>query len=239
MTKYLPGKYVYCISELPSAEGIELGKIGLFDDTVRFISYKGIGAFVGDLKSVKIVPNIETITGHQRVVEASRKICTTLPVKFGVIFSSDNGVREMLAKDYQKYKSKISNLRGKDEFGVKVMEVRTPATETKSTKPRSVYNPGAGTDYLMSLKREETQRMDRLMNKEKKKEIIDKELSEFCERTINLGTDVPQMMLNNAYLVKRSDQQAFISKVDTIREELGREGLLVHVSGPWAPYSFC
>jgi hypothetical protein len=239
----LAGKYVYCICDLAPTD-IEIGNIGLFDGPVRFVSYRGIGAFIGDLQSEKITPDIETITSHQRVVEASRKLSTTLPVKFGVIFNSDKGVKEMLSKDFEKYRAKISSLKGKDEFGVKVLEANNGESDVGEAKPKSPSSPlrssgRSGTEYLLALKHEETIRMERLRSREKWRQAINDELSGLAERSVTLRADIPQILLNCAYLVKRSNQETFLSRAELLREKNSSKGLLVHVSGPWAPYSFC
>jgi gas vesicle protein GvpL/GvpF len=235
----LAGTYVYCISDLST--GRELGNIGLFDGPVRYVGHKGIGAFVSTLQSERINPELEMIMAHQRVVEESRKLSTTLPVKFGVIFNSDKGIKELLAKDFEKYSSKLAAFRDKDEFGVKVIQTskqEVPRARIAS-KTKTVRAAGAGTEYLTRLREEEAARTERLQNKEKAAEMIRKQLSEFAEKDALLRTDLPQILINGAFLVKRSNQEAFTSQIETIRKQIGDDGLLIHVSGPWAPYSFC
>jgi hypothetical protein len=54
-----------------------------------------------------------------------------------------------------------------------------------------------------------------------------------------LKSDVGEIVLNAAYLVDRSKARAFDAKVKELRERYEREGMTIHRSGPWAPYSFC
>jgi hypothetical protein len=223
------GRYVYCISELPC----ELGSLGLYAKPVRCLEYSGVVAFVSDVSSDKITPDVETISGHQRVVEASRKVSTTLPVKFGVMFQNDAGVKKMLATNLEQYKTKLASFRGKDEFGVKVIESGSSKPAGKKTGAKK------GTEYLMELKRDEAARMERLRAREKVKERVDLELAGTVDASASLRTDLPQILVNAAYLVSQSRQESFSRKVEALRERLGGEGFLVHVSGPWAPYSFC
>ena len=206
---------------------------------MRVLGFNGISVLVSDLQSEKITPDIQTITAHQRVIEAARKMGTTLPVKFGVIFNNDKGIKDMLAKDLEKYKLKLSSFEGKDEFGIKVIETMKSSSSAKAKKPRSRATAGAGTEYLTALKREEASKMDSLRNKEKTKQEINDELAELAESSVNLRADIPQILLNRAYLVKQSNQASFVSRADSLRDRISRDGLLVHVSGPWAPYSFC
>jgi len=233
------GRYIYCISEL--SERTELEDLGLFDRPVRFISFKELGAFVSDVQPGKIKPDLQTITTHQNVVEASRRICPTMPVKFGVVFNTEDGVRELLSKDYDKYKSKLASFKDKDEFGVKVLvsikgHPYSIAPIKKSTNARSA---GKGTDYLVKLREEESQRSERLKIREKLREKIRQELLEYAEVETLLNSDLPEILLNSAYLVKRSNQEAFKASVEKIRKRIESGGFLMHCSGPWAPYSFC
>jgi hypothetical protein len=221
--------------------GMELGNIGIFDSAVRYVGYKGIGAFFSNIQSDKVKPELEMIMAHQRVVEASRKLSTTLPVKFGVIFNSEKGIKDLLTKDFEKYTTKLATFRDKDEFGVKVIQSSKPApTNTRVVpKKKAARSVGAGTEYLTRLREEEAARTERLQNKEKAADMIRKQLSEFAEKDALLRTDLPQILINGAFLVKRSKQEEFASQIETIRKQIDSEGLLIHVSGPWAPYSFC
>lgn len=54
-----------------------------------------------------------------------------------------------------------------------------------------------------------------------------------------LKNDVGEIVLNAAYLVDRSRTREFDAKVRELRERLERDGITIHRSGPWAPYSFC
>ena len=237
----MPGTYVYCIAGLSA--GQDLGNIGLFDQPVRFVGHKGIGAFVSTVQSEKIKPELDAIMIHQRVVEASRKVCTTLPVKFGVIFNSDKGIKDLLSKDFEKYSQKLSSFKDKDEYGIKILESTSkpnPIAPKKVAQGKKIgRSEGAGTEYLMKLRQEESARNERLQRREKAKETIRQQLLEFAEKDALLRTDLPQILLNGAFLVKRSNQEAFAARVENIRKRLLDEGLMIHVSGPWAPYSFC
>jgi hypothetical protein len=233
------GRYLYCISESSGYSGLE--SLGLFEKPVRFIGYKELGAFVSDVQPGKIRPDLQTITAHQNVVEASRKMGPTMPVKFGVIFNTEDGVRELLSKDYEKYRSKLASFRDKDEFGIKVL-VSNPAHSYSKPVVRKIERPrsaGKGTDYLMKLREEDAQRSERLKAREKLRETIRSELSEYAEAETPLNSDVPQIVLNSAYLVRRTKQESFKASAEKIGKRIESGGFLMYCSGPWAPYSFC
>jgi gas vesicle protein GvpL/GvpF len=54
-----------------------------------------------------------------------------------------------------------------------------------------------------------------------------------------LKNEVGEIVLNAAYLVDKSKIRAFDAKVKELKERFEKEGMTLHRSGPWAPYSFC
>src|SRR5579863_3093639 len=113
------GRYVYCILDSPSRA--DLGDVGLDKSPVYVVNHKEIGAVVSQVTYAETEASIDNILAHQRVVEAARKLGTTLPVKFGTIFRKEDGVRTLLTKSYEDYRKKLTKLEGMDEFGVKVL----------------------------------------------------------------------------------------------------------------------
>jgi len=147
----------------------------------------------------------------------------------------------LLTNEFEKYLMKLDAFRDKDEFGVKVIQSSKPPEETNReiSKKKGGQGTGIGTEYLTTLREKEAARTERLQNRERAAELIRKQLSEFAEKDALLRADLPQILINGAFLVKRSKQEAFASQIESIRKQIDHEGLLIHVSGPWAPYSFC
>ena len=112
------GRYLYCVTEADSGS---FGNIGISGKEVTGVAYKDVTAIVSAIPFKTIDASLDNIMVHQKVVEASRSKATTLPVRFGVIFKNEDGVKEMLSKSYQDYRAKLEKLRGKDEFGAKVI----------------------------------------------------------------------------------------------------------------------
>ncbi len=100
----IKGRYVYCILE--GEKKSDIGNIGLFDTSVYTIGHKDLNAIVSVIPFKETQANVDNIVAHQRVVEASRKIGTTLPVRFGVIIKTEDGVKNLLAKSYKDFRSK-------------------------------------------------------------------------------------------------------------------------------------
>jgi hypothetical protein len=241
------GRYVYCIVDSAEPEGLE--DVGLLGKAARVVGHKGIGAVVSLVPYAEVEASIDNILAHQRVVEASRKIGTTLPVKFGTIFRTEDGVVTLLSKSYEDYQKKLTKLEGMDEFGVKVLfnkaGLATIKADVERTSPeiakmrRSLAKAGEGKSYFTKIKMNEAIRSQayRKMD-ELSREIHDDLVRNSKEGTI-LKTEHEQIVLNAAYLVRREDGAAFLARAAKLGKEYAGKGLLVHSSGPWAPYSFC
>jgi hypothetical protein len=213
------------------------------------ICHKDIGAVTSPIAYTEMKPNIDGIVSHQRVVEASRKLGTTLPVKFGVIFRTEDGVRTLLQKQYEDYRSKLTKLTGMDEFGVKVLFNKAGMSKTRKsieeTSPeiikmqRSLEKSGEGKSYFMKIKMNEAVRNEAYRRLDELSRKIHRELVEVALESSILKSDHEQILLNGAYLVRREDGEKFLEQAARLGREYEGRGVIVHSSGPWAPYSFC
>jgi len=240
------GRYLYCVTE---GKNDAFGKIGLSGKDVFAVTHKDIAAVVSAIPFKTIDSTLTSILTHQQVVDACTAKATTLPVRFGVIFKNEEGVKELLAKSYPNYRAKILELRGKEEFGAKVIldeaglkriraEVEKESDELGKLK-KSMAKATRGTLYLLKIK------MDEALRSETAKKIGDvsgavhSELGRAAVQSTLLKSDHEQIVLNGAYLVDRSRHDEFQSEAERIKNKFEKQGLTIHVSGPWAPYSFC
>ncbi len=241
------GRYVYCIVD--SAESTSLGDIGLQGNPVKVVCHKDIGASVSPIPYKELQPNIDSIISHQRVVESSRKLGTTLPVKFGVIFKNEEGVRTLLQRSYDDYRKKLTKLSGMDEFGVKVLYNKAGLVRIKNgierTSPdirkmrESLEGSGEGKSYFTKLKINEAIKSEAYKKLDELSREVHKGLAQTSQDSTILKSDHEQIVLNAAYLVRREKGQEFLASANHLGKEYAEKGLIVHSSGPWAPYSFC
>ena len=243
----IKGRYVYCILE--SEKKPDIGNIGLFDTSVYTIGHKDINAIVSVIPFKETQANVDNIVAHQRVVEASRKIGTTLPVRFGVIIKTEDGVKNLLVKSYKDFRSKITKFKDKDEFGVRVIFDKNSTEKIKHSIPnnsneikkikKEMSSVGDGTAYFLKMK------MDEAIKNEKLKKIdtmvgeIHNYLAISADDNKLLKTDIDQVILNASYLIKKKDHDDFNLKLKKLQEKYKKDNLTFHLSGPWAPYSFC
>ena len=235
------GRYIYCISEM--GEDRDLNAVGILGRPVFFIGFKDIGAYVSIVPYEELKTDIEVIESHQHVVERSREKVATLPVKFGVIFKTDEGVRSLLAKSYEEYRAKLSKFRNKDEFGLKVLITKQSTDSTKKEEMVKASGNrskvGEGAAYFQKLRDEEAKRANELKIWDGIRGEIKERLSEHAVQQTVLNSDLPQILLNAAYLVDRKKKDAFFNSIEQVRSRFEHSGVAIHMSGPWAPYSFC
>src|SRR5690242_13123628 len=242
------GRYVYCIMN-GGGKSQSFGKIGLENNEVYTIHHKDISAVVSKITFKEMQPDVDSIITHQKVVENSRNIGTTLPVRFGIMFKTDEGVKQLLVKSYDDFKSKMSKLHGKEEFGIKVvlekpgMEkiksiVMSSSQEAKKIK-KEISKAGEGESYFLKMRMDESIKIETLKKIDEITSEIHRELSSIVSDSTVLKSDLQEIVLNTAYLIDKNKITKFIESVEKIKIQYKKHGLIIHQSGPWAPYSFC
>lgn len=240
------GRYVYCIVENNTKDN--LGSVGLYDSPVYLIPFKDISALVSTIPFKEIHPNVSEINSHQRVVEISREKWTTLPVRFGTIFKSDDGVTQFLTRSYKDLRSKITKFQEKEEYGLKViidkdnlqkLDLKIDDNEEIKKIKEELVGASQGTAYFLKMKLDEAMRTEMLRKIEEIGGDIHKQLSKVSATSCTLRSDLAEIILNASYLIDRNEKNNFDSQVNNIKEKYGSIGITLHVSGPWAPYSFC
>ena len=246
MTMTTEGRYLYCVTEETSAG---FGKIGLAGKEVFGVVHKDIAAIVSPIPFKTIESTLATIMAHQQVVEACRTRATTLPVRFGVIFKNEEGVKEMLTKSYGSYRTKLLELRDKEEFGAKLIldeaglkkiraEVEGESDELAKLR-KEMEKASKGTLYLLKIKMDEALKNETARRIGELSGAVHRELGKASLESTLLKSEHEQIVLNGAYLVDTSRRDEFQSEASKVKRKYEGQGLSVHVSGPWAPYSFC
>ncbi len=230
-------------------KGENFGKIGLEDNEVYTINHKDISAVVSKITFKEMQPDVDSIITHQKVVESSRSISTTLPVRFGIMFKTDEGVKQLLVKSYNDYKSKMSKLNGKEEFGIKVILEKEGMKKIQETVSRSskeikkmkkeIEKSGEGTSYFIKMRMDESIKNETLKKIDEMTGEIHQELASIVTDSAVLKSDVQEIVLNTAYLIDKDNIPKFIESIEKIKIKSKKHGFIIHQSGPWAPYSFC
>jgi hypothetical protein len=197
---------------------------------------------------------------HERVIEHATQYGSVMPFKFGTVFRTEENVHLMLETHATEFRQKLTELAGKEEWGVKVY----------CDRERLAQAIGAGNPALVNLDREIgsapkgrgfllAKRRGELVATAVQTEIA--RLGQECfdrlaRLTVGQGGQglrarandplPPEavggsetMILNGAFLVAKEKTPQFLSAVNRLQEQLGSHGLRFQSTGPWPPYNFC
>jgi hypothetical protein len=241
--------YIYCIAR---AQPLEKNGSSLFatpgiggQDKVRLVTYDGLAAVVSDAPQEDCEVNRENLLAHQRVITEALTRSDVLPVSFGTVAESDRQVQEQLlrgtADDLHRA---LEGVQGCIELELKVLwneeqlfaEIMAEDDDIRALQDSIAGLPPETTQY------ERVQLGERVAAAiQRKSEAEAAALLEALEPLAvetrvndNLGD---MMLLNAAFLVDRSREQAFDAQVQALGEaEAGR--LIFQYVGPLPPYNF-
>ncbi|MFF1450086.1 GvpL/GvpF family gas vesicle protein [Streptomyces sp. NPDC058274] len=180
----------------------------------------------------------ETARAHQSVIDALTAVTTPLPLRLATVFRDDSGLRTMMEEREDAFRRTLDRLDGRVEWGVKVY------AETESTEASQAPAKAAtGRDYLRQRRMKARAHEEMWESAEKFARRLHGTLSGHAEdarlhapQNSALSRESGRNVLNAAYLVPRSESEAFVELVDRTKDE--EAGLRVELTGPWAAYSF-
>ena len=251
------GRYVYGVAA--GTETAKLGSIGIEGNEVYTIPYQDLCAIVHNCSTVPYQSSDEEVVkswarAHQGVLdEAKKRFSTTIPLGFDTILQPkddatppDQVVRDWLKEDYDRLRTLMEKIEGKDEYGVQLFY--EPAVVSKQISEQSedvrkikeemaTKSPGMAYMYRQKLEKAVKAEMEKLADewfKEFYSRIKQHTEDIVVEKTKKVGKD-RMMLLNLSCLVAKE-------KIDSLGEELEKinnmEGFSIRFTGPWPPYSF-
>ncbi len=264
----MKGLYLYCIRDRVGSDSKFFGR-GINGSKVFIISHQDLEAIVSEVSSEefdseeiqkKAQEDLKWIKEkaqlHEAVVEWAMKrkgkVSSIIPLKFGTIFKTKKKLEETLKKYYSKFKKTLENLKGKQEWGVKVyLNRKAFKEELKKVSPvvqekeKEIASMPEGTAYFMQKEIDEavSKEVDKTLQKYiesffenikkytevgTKGKILEKELT---------GKTLP-MILNAIFLVSEEKLEDFIKEVNKLNREYKPKGFSFEYSGPWPPYNF-
>lgn len=254
------GLYIYCIMNeereiYTDSQPIPIfGNIGVRNQPVNKVRYGDLSAVVSNFSLQQLQANVDDVVAHQRVVEAIRKEtrATVLPVRFGTVLRNQREVTNLLSKSHNEYKSQLLRFNGKDEFGIKVLITNTAKEKFKDlveaeseqikkikSNISSLSPANSGSEYLLKLSLRDAIKNEVFKKIERLALEIHSKFAEISVDATILKADAEQIILNAAYIINQNNPVTFESKLMEIKKRYEGLGLVFHMSGPWAPYSFC
>jgi hypothetical protein len=236
------GKYVYCV--IKSDRPLSFGLLGIGPDPseVHTVHYRDIAAIVSNTPMVVLDPTRDNVLSHQRVNETVMQEHTVIPMSYGTVFKTDDDIMELLRSAYDAFTDVLNKMQDKFEFGLKVLWDRD----------QIIHEIESEDEDIRRLKAEiSTQKGSTYFARMQYGRLIDAALQAKSERyvteifealrnvSVASRSNKPigdRMIMNAAFLVARSLEQAFDGRVKDIGQRYDK--LTFKFTGPWPPYNF-
>lgn len=237
--------YCYAVAEFAPGNPAE-GLTGLRDRPVSAISEAGLTALVSPVPdeefgetvlqaNLERLPWLEEIArAHNAVVDEASRRAGVLPLRMATIYRDQHRVREMLAEHSAHFAEALRRVRDHAEWGVKVFASLGSSAEEEE--------PADGRSYLRQRLRQRKARDARTDEAAGVAERIERELAQLSAEIHRHRNQDPALtgredsnILNLACLVPDSSRERFLARIEELPEAAG---IVVEVTGPWAPYSF-
>jgi len=253
--------YLYCATKIKPGHA-DFKEIGV---KIYSIYLQGIYAVVGDVSTKefsednlkKNLANMEwvekKVRQHERVIEEIMKETTTLPFKFATVFKTEKNMQELLDLHNDKFKKVISDIEGKEEWGLKIYcdvkkfkEAIVKEDEKVKEIDREISFAGKGKAYLLKKKKDGF--IDNILDKRisgctqdsfdrLKRQSEDVKINKLLSKEITQKEE--RMVLNAAFLIQKKRIKEFDNILAYLKTKYGDKGLEFNWTGPWPPYNFC
>jgi hypothetical protein len=190
----------------------------------------------------------EKARAHEHVLDAALRRGTVVPLRLCTIYSGEEQVREMLARERAVMIDALERLEGRAEWGVKA--IAEPGALERTAARRSAGDPAGedaprGTAYMNRKRQEARARVEVDEIAEEWASAIHDRLAGAASEALLNPLQRPEvsghegdMLLNGVYLVEDGAVSDFSSLVDRLAEEHRALGVSVELTGPWPPYNF-
>jgi len=191
----------------------------------------------------------EQVRLHQELLRQIMQEDTVIPMKFGIIFRSEERISEILQERREHFQEILKLLAGRGEWGVKGYYRREKMHQYLSSRGAAPEcgqgGAGMGKAYLLRKKLEEglesrAADYSRQIGEEAyarlKVHSVAATLNKLLSRNVTGREE--ELFLNAAFLVAGNSHRSFRHTVENFNTEFGSQGIFLEVSGPWPPYSF-
>ncbi|HEX6069553.1 MAG TPA: GvpL/GvpF family gas vesicle protein [Longimicrobiaceae bacterium] len=205
---------------------------------VRLLEEGPLGVWVAE--GAVPAATVESIGAHDAVVRTALRTATPVPARYGTTFSDEQEARASLREREEELCAALERVADRVEMGLRVTW-----GEEAPVDPRGAVTAGEGAGgaaapsgraFLLARRREMEERADL----RERADAVLNEVEELvglngypCVRKVLPERGVAGLL---AHLVHRREARSYRERVDAARRNLPGVGL--HLSGPWAPYSF-
>jgi hypothetical protein len=243
------GTYIYCVAR---AQPFEKNDNALFatpgiggQDKVRLLTYDDLAAVVSDAPQDGYDVTRENLLAHQRVITQAMTRSDVLPVSFGTVAESDQQVQEQLlhgaADDLHQA---LEDVQGCIELELKVLwneerlfaEIVAENDDIRALRDSLAGQPPEATQYERIQLGERVAAALQRKSEAEAASLLDALEPLAVETRVN-ENQTDMMLLNAAFLVDKSQEQAFDATVQALGAAQAGHQIFQYV-GPLPPYNF-
>jgi len=190
---------------------------------------------------------------HEMVIEKIMRQATVVPFEFATIFRREENVEKLLKKRSLELKKIVSELDGKEEWGIKaynnvgkLKDILQKEDEEIKRIDTEITSASRGKAYFLNKKR------DKLIEKLTDNKILEYMKDSFERlKKISLKSNINRvsskeltrkkddMVLNAAFLINKKKIREFKSTLEHLEGKYQDKGFSFDLTGPWPSYSFC
>jgi hypothetical protein len=223
--------YLYCVTPYEQRPPEDL--VGLGGEAVVAVAEGDLAVWASRVDTDSLVASIESIRAHNAVVEAAMdRDVTPVPLRFGQRLDSADAVRELIAREHERWTGLLLLFRGALELGLRAID---PAREATAQVVRATHAE-SGREYLEQLARRRALERGAIEEAERVASQVRHVLGPLVLRERVEPLRTPHGIASIAHLVEYAKLDEYRSRIARAREALPALRLLA--SGPWPPYSF-
>ncbi|MED1470790.1 GvpL/GvpF family gas vesicle protein [Bacillus salipaludis] len=236
------GVYVFCA--IPEKEPKKFGNVKINNQSkeVYTIHYKNAAMVVAEVKG-EVLPNRNNVFAHQKTITDVMNGYCLIPFSFGNVFQSKEDVLLILKHLYDEFQNLFLELENKIEVGLKVIAkkewIEQEMKKDSFLNEWKTANKDGSTSvsyYDQINLGEHAKNLVATLENEVEREIYDP-LLELAEAGKQNNTLPGKILLNAAFLVDISKEEAFDKKVNELYE-VWKEKVDFKYTGPWPAYNF-
>jgi hypothetical protein len=212
---------------------------------VRLLTYDDLAAVVSDAKREDYDVTRENLLAHQRVITEAMTRSDVLPVSFGTVADSDQQVQEQLLRGaVDDLHRSFEEVQGCIELELKVLwneeqlfaEIMAEDDDIRALRDSLADQPPETTQYERVQLGERVAAAIQRKSEAEAVSLLDVLEPLAVETRVN-DNPTDMMLLNAAFLVDKSQEQAFDAQVQALGED--QDGRLIfQYVGPLPPYNF-
>jgi hypothetical protein len=189
---------------------------------------------------------------HETVLEQAMRHGPIVPARLCTLFSNAEALKRSLADNEGRFLAALERIQGREEWGLKAFcdehRLRVAAADDQDLRTLDAAIALSDPGHAFVLRKKREARLAELTSL-RLDELVDEVLGavEQVADDVSLRPVLPAsatgrnepMALNAAALVSVSTREAFQATIAELSVRYQEDGLVMEMSGPWPPYSFC